>query len=84
MEKDRRVKGFWKGPIWLNLLRILVEYHPEQVKSLRGRGILVKYLDERASLAEDTINRLMQRGASQERAEELAFGQLPKIGEDQL
>ena len=53
-----------------------MEYHPEQVKLLQARGNLMKYLDERATLAENRIYCLMQWGMSQEQAEELAYSQL--------
>jgi len=76
MENVRQVEGFWKGPIWLNLLRMLMGHNPERMKSLQVRGNLVKYLDERASLAQDRIYRLMQRGMSQDLAEELTYSQL--------
>ena len=75
MKKIRQAEGFWKGPIWLNLLRMLTERNPERMRLLQARGNLVKYLDERASLGEDRIYRLMQQGISQDLAEELAYGQ---------
>ena len=75
MKKRSKREGFWRGPIWLNILRILIEDHPEQVRLLQARGNLMKYLDERSVLIQDRIYRLMQWGMSQDLAEELAYSQ---------
>ena len=76
------VEGFWKSPIWLNLLRLLMHSRPEQVKLLQARGMLMKYLDERAALAENRIYNLIQWGMSQEQAEELVYSQLLAMSEN--
>jgi hypothetical protein len=82
MEKTRKSEGVWKGPIWLNLLKMLTERHPEQVKLLQARRQLVKYLDERATLAEGRIYCFMEWGIGQEQAEELTYRQLLDMNEN--
>jgi len=76
-----KVEGDRRMPIWLNLLRMLMKYRLEQVKLLQTRGKLVKYLDERSTLAQIRISHFMQRGMSQEEAEELTYSQLLDMGE---
>jgi len=59
-----------------------MERHPEQVKLLQARRQLVKYLDERATLAENRIYCFMEWGMSQEEAEELTYSQLLDMSEN--
>jgi uncharacterized protein YoaH (UPF0181 family) len=75
-------EDFRKSPIWLNLLRLLMEYRPEQVKLLQARGKLMKYLDERAASAHSRIYCFMQWGMSQGKAEELVYSQLMEMSEN--
>jgi len=59
-----------------------MEYWPERVKLLQVRGNLVKYLDERAALAENRIYCFMEWGMSQGQAEELVYSQLLEMSEN--